>query len=967
MRTRFFSFFLTVLLAAFALPVQAQTPAGTTGSISGSVVTADGVPVANAQVSLEGAHGPAGVRTAADGSFTLTGIAPGIYSIVITRSGFDTANQTGIAVVGGGTVNVKVSLVQSSFSSLRVIGSTSTTAGGKSQINTSSAAVSTITSQAFLDQGASQIQTLLNETPGIVTTHIEENGASEGSDEEVQIRGGLPYETQSLIDGHPLSIGASGNYNPILLSPYLLQNIQVIKGPGSFGTEINGAINGTVNYRTLEPTSTPQQSVTLESDQYGGVTTVLKATGSLKSHFIDYALGYSTNGTPGQYNNYQAYSSTLDFDYLGGAPYSINGQQLAEPTNGFLASTTPQYIGYPGEIRYSQPLYFCCQPLNIGFHQTNELAKIRLNISQQTAVTISYLGGADEYDGNGSQLQYFTGGGIQFFNFIPPAGYAGSIPVGSSAYFDDNANLIDANNSQTGLFQTELRSAIGPVTLLARYYSSFETDLSNQPNYDTTNLRAWGGISLCPAGDTATLATATTPAFCTAPGGGTVAPTETFYNGTPVTIGGTGGDPFIQLNTDHSRGESFEFDLPSGANTYSVSFDRSNHDSTEYLDATLDGINGYQLSPGSGQQETTVAAKAQLELFKNVSATIGDYFIGYKSHYSGDGGATFADASQTYNAPRFALVDRANADTSIRFSLGASIAPPYISLLSAPAGQPVPNIPAAPNYYTENVNNGQVKPETAFGYDLGIDRRLAPRITFQGDVYLTNLRNSFLSQTYQDGTYTATQGAAIGQTEPLFITETSNLGQSRYEGIEAAVSSDPAAGLGFKVQGSLMRAYPYNVPNSLYATSSGAYSTNLAVIPNVNYEPSIGIGFNGVGGTGGRVPYSQGYGELNYRKKKWYGNLDVTYYGPNNTFNNPAFGVVSGTLRYQINKGGSLQFSGYNITQAYSTPYYDFFGGVPVPLVNGSHGATAANLGTTESGNIGPATYRLIFTQALGH
>jgi len=960
-RTRFFSFFfMTAMLVGLAVPVHAQTPAGT-GSISGVVTTSDGVPVANAQVSLEGAHGPSAVRTAGDGSFTLPGIAPGIYSIVVTRGGFDTATQTGIAVIGGGTVNVKVSLVQSSFSSLRVIGLTSTTAGGKSQINTSTSSISTITSQAFLDQGATQIQTLLNETPGIITTHIEENGASEGSDEEIQIRGGLPYETQSLIDGHPLSIGASGNYNPILLSPFLLQNIQIIKGPGSFGTEINGAINGTVNYRTLEPTSTPQQSVTLESDQYGGVTTVFKATGSVKSHVIDYAFGYATNGTPGQFNNYQAYSSTLDFDYLGGAPYTINGQQLASPTASFLPSTTPQYIGYPGEIRYSQPLFFCCNPLNIGFHQTNELAKIRLNISQSTAVTVSYLGGADEYDGNGAELQYFTGGGIQFFNFNPPAGYSGSIPAGSSAYFDDNANLIDANNSQTGLFQTELRSAIGPVTFLGRYYSSFETDLSNQPNYDTTNLRAWGGVALCPLGDTATSAT-----VCTAPGGGTVAPTETFYNGTPVTIGGTGGDPFIDLSTDHSRGESFEFDLPSGANTYTVSFDRSNHDSTEYLDATLDSINGYQLAPGSGQQETTVAAKAQLELLKNLSATVGDYFIDYKSHFSGDGGVTFSDASQTYNAPRLALLDRPNSDTSVRFSLGASIAPPYISLLSAPASQPVPNIPAAPNYYTENINNGQVKPETAFGYDLGIDRRLAPRLTFSGDIYLTNLRNSFLSQTYQDGTYTATSGAAIGQTEPLFITETSNLGQSRYEGIEAALSSDPLSGLGFKAQGALMRAYPYNIPNSLYATSSGAYTTNLAVIPNVNYEPSIGIGFNGVGGTGGRVPYSQGYGEVNYRKKKWYGNLGVTYYGPNNTFNNPAFGVVSGTIRYQVTKGGSLQFSGYNITQAYSTPYYDFFAGVPVPLVNGIHGATSGNLGTTESGNIGPATYRLLFTQALG-
>jgi len=965
MKIRLFSSFFAVLLVVNPLAVRAQAGAPV-GAISGVVTTSDGAPIANAQVSLEGAHGPSGVRTGADGTFSLNGIAPGIYSIVVARSGFATARQTGIAVTGKAVVNVRVALAQASFSSLRTIGSTSTTFGGKSQINTSTAAISTISAQAFLDQGQTQIQEILNETPGIITTHFEENGASEGSDEEVQIRGGLPYETESLIDGHPLSIGANGNYNPLLISPGMLQNIEIVKGPGSFPTEINGAINGTVNYRTLEPTRTPEQAVTFGSDQYGGVTTTLRATGSLPKHVIDYAFAYSTNGTPGALLNYPAASGTTNFSDLGAAPYFINGQQIAAPTicdavSPCLPSSTPQYIGYPGEIRVSQPLYFCCSPLNTGFHQTNELAKIRFNITQQTALTLTYLGGADAFDDNGSILDDFRGGGVNFFNFEPPAGYTGSVPAGAQPFFDDNAGVNESAASQTGLFQTELRSAFGNVTFLGRYYASFETDFLASPGNSTLALNAWGGVPLCPLGDSATLT------GCSVPGGGIVAPTETYFNNTPVTIGGTGGDVLDQTNADHSRGESFEFDLPSGANTYSVSFDRSNHDSSEFADAPdIYGFVGYELAPGSGQQFTTYALKAQLAIVKGLSATVGDYFINYKSHFSGNGGATYGDSSDSDNAPRVAFEDRINTDTSARFSAGASIAPPFISLLSAPPAQPQPNIAGAPNYYTLNLNNGLVKPETAFGYDLGIDRRLAPRITFTGDIYLTNVWNSFLPQTYQDGTYTATSGAATGKTEPLFVTQTGNLGQSRYEGIEAAVASDPVAGFGYKIQGALMRAYPYNISNSLYATASGPYSTNLAVIPNVNYEPSGGIGFNGIGATSGRVPYSQGYAEVNYKKNRWYGNFGVTYYGPNNTYNNPAFGVVSGTLRYQVTKRGSIQFSGYNITQAYATPYEVFFGGIPVPLVNGIHGATSGNLGTTDSGNIGPATYRLLFTQALG-
>jgi hypothetical protein len=316
-----------------------------------------------------------------------------------------------------------------------------------------------------------------------------------------------------------------------------------------------------------------------------------------------------------------------------------------------------------------------------------------------------------------------------------------------------------------------------------------------------------------------------------------------------------------------------------------------------------------------------------------------------------------------------AIQARPNADTSVRFSTGGSIAPPYISLLSAPAEPPQPNIPAAPNYYTENVNNGQISPETAWGYDLGIDHRIARRLTVSGDLYLTTLHNSFLSETYQDGTYTATSGAAIGQTEPLYITKTANLGQSRYEGIEAQIVDDPLAGFGFRVQGSLMRAFAYDVPNSLYATSSGPYTTNLAVVPNINYQPS-GIGFNGVedvNSGSGRVPYSQGYAEVNFKTLRGVLlNLGVTYYGNNNSYNNPAFGVVSSSFRYPIGRAGSLQISGFNLTNAYAQPYFNFFGGIPVPLVNGSHGAKTGNLGTIESGNVGPTTFRLIYSLSVG-
>lgn len=84
------------------------------------------------------------------------------------------------------------------------------------------------------------------------------------------------------------------------------------------------------------------------------------------------------------------------------------------------------------------------------------------------------------------------------------------------------------------------------------------------------------------------------------------------------------------------------------------------------------------------------------------------------------------------------------------------------------------------------------------------------------------------------------------------------------------------------------------------------------------------------------------------------------------TINNPPFGVMNATLRYDVSSRGSIQISGYNITNAYSSPWYDEFGGIPVPLVNGTYGATSGYLGTTASGNIGPAVFRIEFSQKFG-
>ncbi|MDB5092159.1 MAG: hypothetical protein JWO85_260 [Candidatus Eremiobacteraeota bacterium] len=960
-----------VLSCTAALPPAAfaQQASAAAGSITGTVTSADGSPVGGAAISLQG---PAPQRTASDakGHFAFASVVPGTYTIVVTKSGFSTTQQEDVYVVAGSAASVSATLAQSSFSSLRQIGRVSTNVPGRATINTAPAAVTVISNQAFADQGQLQVTKILNETPGIMTSSISGNGASMGSSQVTQIRGALPYETESLIDGHPVSVGIDGAFSPIFLNPALLQNVEIVKGPGATTTEINYAINGTVNYRTLEPTRTPQRSVEFGVDGFGGSFSSFQATGSSFNRRVDYAFAAATDGTPSGLHNYPIAGSQVPLLY-GAPPWKVNGQVVAQTPFGVAAGNTSQFYSTPGAARYAQPVYVCCDVANAGYDSKAELAKLRFNFSQQTALTLSYLGGQAFYQSplQQSSLSPVAGTGQSFSVFKPPAGYTGSLPAGTPIPFDTLANNPQSTWAQQNLLQAEFRTTLGESnSVLARYYSGFtdQYGTSNTGGGATVSFggTAWGGLKLCPPGMSLIVG------GCGAtPTSQPVAPVMTYFNGTPVVFSSTAAYGST-TQQDHLRGYSVELDHTAGKNVYSASFDRSQHDAYVWSDNSLSGQVGYLLSPGSSQQFTTISLRGQFVLGPTLNATLSDYLIQYASHYQTfdftSGVATWNDATHNANEPRLGLAWRPSSDVAVRFSAGGSIAPPYVSLLSSPGGNPVPDAVGGATKYSLSENNGQISPETAFSYDLGIDKRFAGAISVSADAYLTSLHNLFLTSTFQNGTYTPKAPSAdAGNTEPLFITQTTNLGQARYEGIEIAIQRTPLVGFGFRAQGSLERAFTYNLPAGFYNTQNGAYTTNLGILPNSNFVGSNGF-FDGI--AGGAVPYSSGYAEANWRTRAGtYYSLGATYYGPNNSYNYPAFEVISASARFQLAKGTTLTISGDNLFGAYNAPFSAYMGGVPVPLANGAFGgATTGYYGITRGNNYGPSTVRVALRHRFG-
>ena len=1007
----------TLMLAAIFAVAPLATSAATTAVVSGVVHASSGAPLGGAQVEL---IGPTRLSktTDAQGKFTFPAVPAGLYSLQVSKAGYALYRDDSVAAFIGETVTANVTLAESSFSSLQTIASVSTHNPGVAQINTSSAAISTISAQVFENQGTQQVTQVLNQTPGIFLTPYNpnngnpNNNASPGSIQTPQIRGALPYETESLIDGHPVSVGSAGTFSPTLINPFLLDNVEIVKGPGSMPAEINYAINGTVNYRTLDPTQTIQSEGTVASDKWGGISVGYKITGQTKNHKIGYAAGYITDGAPGPLQNFRYQASAIPLYGAAGlavgptgnlSVYNVNAGAGNQVIGGLPLGEGPPpaaWSQYGLSETFAEPVVGCCFQSDTGYHSTSELAKLVYNFSNSTSLKLSYLGGQSMVGNGDASGTYSTdnvaGTGLPFMYFAPcgsaqgaaagncnngltGAPYTGATyncssggpACGSAMPFDlTSVNGMGYTWAQQNLFQGEFRTTLGNTgTLLARYYTGslngYTSETANAGTSLTYTMQTWGALPLCPVGNTY---------YNVATGcSGGAQPTMTTFNGQDVTFSAVAQGAYVSSN-DTMNGETVEVQELLGNNTLTASYDRSEQASSALEDEPSVGLVSNAPAPGSNQTFTTLSLRDNVMIGPKVMLDLGDYGINYKSHYSPDGGITWGDSSHTYNEPRAALSWRPTNDTAVRFSAGGSVAPPYMGLMS---GDATPSswsyvIGGVPSLgFILNTNNGDINAETAFGYDLGVDHRIARATSVSADVYFTQLHNLFLPETELLDTADATAaGCPAAGIYPCYISKEANLAQARYEGIELTLNHVPQFGLGYRLQGSLQRAYTYNLPQYFYCANPGpgcTYDINLGVVPNSNFggQPTgLLLGENGVGS--GRVPYASAYGELNWLGHYGqYYNLGLTFFGNNNPFNEPPFYVLGANVRFNLgNHGTRLQLSGDNLLGANSQPYPSYFNGIPLPLVKGGVGpAGPIAFAPTPGGNYGPTTLRLILTQ----
>ncbi len=899
----------TTLFLICAAPAYAEQAGGT---LSGRVTAVSGVPLAGATVSVAPTRG-VHARTDSDGRFSIANLPFGSYSVTVEKGGYTpmTIDDVTVGALGG---QVNVVLAAANLSTLQEIAAVS--ARENASFNTSSSAVTYLSNEDFLEQGQLQIGHVLDQVPGVISARPSSaNAAAPGSITSPNLRGALDYEKATLIDGHPLINGSHGDYPTMLVNSMLFDDIEVVKGPTAYAPSIDYGIGGTLNFRTGEPTPTFSESAMFGVDTTSGQFASIRVSDTTDNGRLGYLFGLVSYGTQGPLQNYASNIFLPVGTTLGpyGTIEKTSPTTSGTPINGYSGVYPIKFaLGNPANAYTS--LVACCQYVTSNYLMHGQLAKLQYNFSSTTSLTAAYIGIQGSYDGAASAFTQL------YSTFAPGPGYGRpNLPfaAGQSLLLNDTTTLPDTRLlDNEPMFEGEFRTAIDNDTLLLRYYSAVlgritTSDLASPSANYTTPLTLYG---------TALLGTSATP---------------TIFNGQSVNV--TIPTPYVnQVEHDDLHGTSLEYDHPIGSDQLTFSVD-SNTALTNVYSVTgsaTDEFGNLSISVpgGTSQIFTTYLLRGILNFGSKAQLTLANYFSTFSSHYAigttPQDNAIFQSALTTHDDPRLGFSYRASPDVNLRLSAGSAIAPPYPALISVFTQTPAQVYTPGASFVTITRNAGGLLPETSFGYNVGADARFNTYGVLSGDVYLTNIRNQFVSVIYPSGT--TYQGV------PVYINTNENLAQSRYYGLNVTYDQDPPRGYGYTLAGALQRAYAYNVPSSFYFGPAGPYSENLGVVSGINYY-GTSTGFNGISNKS--EAYSQAYAAIHRRGRDGqYLELGLTYYGSNNTYNVPAFVVGAATYRQPVGPGTAIQISADNLFNANSRSYLLYGGGIAAPLANGEIG-----------------------------
>ena len=224
-------------LAALVAAGVFRADAGTTGSITGVVVSTKAAPLAGARILATSPSQTAIVETDASGRFALLTLAPDTYTLTASKNGYDTASLTGISVFADQVQTIRVALAPSLRTIAHVTARSSMDLVKPGTTNDVYSVNTVVTQAASGLGGGGNLNNAYSAIAAVPGTFVPPN--QQGWDEIVYIRGGNFDQVGYEFDGVPVN-RSFDNYPGSTAGTLGQQELQVYAGGGTVGESTSG-------------------------------------------------------------------------------------------------------------------------------------------------------------------------------------------------------------------------------------------------------------------------------------------------------------------------------------------------------------------------------------------------------------------------------------------------------------------------------------------------------------------------------------------------------------------------------------------------------------------------------------------------------------------------------------------------------------------------------------------------------
>jgi hypothetical protein len=870
-------FIIFVAVPVAGLAQTTQTPQPAIGTVQGTVKGSGGAPVAGAQVTLSG---PArySATTDSQGSFSFS-VQPGVYNLSVTKGGYVPATENDLAIFSGESVPLQIVLTVADLSSLRTIASVSTGPRGSS-INTGAAAISYLPAAAVQDLANPQINDVLQHLPDVTIQRIGSQ-----PDTTIVLGGVQPYETQVLIDGHPLSLGEYGVWLSEYFSSFMLGGVETQVGPGNTTPFAATAVGGTANLLTPEYTAQPTANFVIGSDTYGSQYSNFLTTGSVSKLSYVFGVGRGSNNGP-----------------------FLNQTKCVVNPNDSGADNQPGAIG---------TVQFCGNSSGSLFTK-GEILKLKYGFSSATSFELGFLGDQGGFLPQGTSYGQFLGM-TTIVSCLPGNPLSCNNPHNSSlvgqtipAYAWYPGSNVEYNQP---IFTGQFRTSIGNDTLLLRPYAgNIEQilDGAHEDRYPLYFSPSGTAPSADPTFENCTSTTTTCNPF-------EVGCYETFigqilgYNKTPTVVNGQEEcyqTQFSEFEQDKLFGSTLTYLHPVGDNLFSFNYDFHNDNSYGYYNADVpadvtvpDTTERYQTASLIGDLRATRTLGVKVGLYESSWSVTGSQNVTpYATPNPVSGLVPQIPLHRTISRfdPHVALTYQPTSRISYRVAFGTSATFPFAGYLS---GAPFYTPPSATSstiapFGFVTFKEPYLNPETAAEFSLGMDMRVVPNGIFRVDLLDTNITNVF------EQLVTPTAIAWPNTAGPAATVQPTNAARLDVQSATVGYYYIPRVGLGYNASMAFERSVVSGIPLQFYALGPS--------LP-ANDQQTCGFGEATPGSTT-CIPYMKGYFQVTYASPKGtYVGLGADFEGKNNVYFQPPFLQFDLTLKQPIIPSVEAQLTVQNL------------------------------------------------------